>query len=78
MAVNLVCFTGKHPVGTFSMYSPKTSKICVTKNISFFNKSYSKWDEVDKPALVPISYGRTDGEDIMIITNSDTKIIIIM
>ena len=46
------------------MYSPKTSKICVTKNISFINKSYSKWDEVDKPALVPISYNGSDCADI--------------
>ena len=46
-------FEDGHLVGTYQILNQKL-KICLTKCVTFLNKSHSEWDKVEKPAFVPI------------------------
>ena len=66
-----VGFTGGHIVGTYHVLNPETHKISWTKNMTFLNKSYGVQDKVNKPALISISYERSDEEDIKMVSQNN-------
>ena len=50
----------------------QNKKINLTCNVTFLSKSSDEWDEVKKPAFVPVSYeGSDDDKDIMVTENND-------
>ena len=49
-----------HPTGTYWVFNPKTKKIILTQDVTFLEKSYSKYTKVENPILVTMSYERTD------------------
>ena len=58
-----VGFAEGHLVGTYCVYSLKTKKVILTKDMTFLQKSYSEWNKVKKPLMVPTSYDDDDDDD---------------
>ena len=71
-------FADGHPVGTYQVLNPKTYKICLTKYMTFLNKSYDQWGKVKNPVLVPASYEGLMRERLKWFPNNIILIIIIM
>ena len=42
----------------------KTPESCLTKNVTFLNKSYCDWDKTDKQTVARISYEMSDDEGL--------------
>ena len=40
------------------------SKICLTKDVTFLNKSCGDWHTVEKSIIIPISYEELDEEEV--------------
>ena len=58
-----VGYVNGHPVGTFQAFNPTTRKINITHNVTFLNKSYGYFNNVDEPMIFPISCKGLDDED---------------
>ena len=46
-----VGYAENHPTGTYQIFNPKTKKNILTWDVTFLQKSYSKYTHVDKPVL---------------------------
>ena len=57
-----VCFGG-HLVGTYYVFNSKTGKTSLTNDVTFLEKSFSEWNNVEKPTVVPVHYEGSDDEE---------------
>ena len=64
-----VSYADGHPTGTYWVFNPKTTKIILTQNVTFLQKSYGDFNNVENHALVTISYeGLDDEEELEMVT----------
>ena len=52
-----VGFAEDHPVGIYCIYNTKTTRISLTKDVTFLNNSYGEWSKIEKPVLDPVLWG---------------------
>ena len=58
-----VVYTENHPAGTYQIFNPKTKKVILTQDVTFLQKSYSEYTQVEKPMVVTTSYEGSDKEE---------------
>ena len=51
-----VSYTENHPTGTCQIFNSKTKKIILTRDVTFLQKSYGEYSQVDKPMVVTTCY----------------------
>ena len=49
---NFIGFAEGQLVGVFRVLNPKTCKISLTHGVTFLQKSYGNWDDIEKPTFV--------------------------
>ena len=59
----LAGFANGHSVGTYWVFNLKTQNICLTKNLTFLNKSYDEWNEVHKTFLTSTIHEGSNDEE---------------
>ena len=52
-----------HPTRTYQIFNPKTKRIILTCDVTFLNKSYGEYSNVEKPVILTIRYEGSDDED---------------
>ena len=58
-----VDYTENHPTGTYQIFYPKMKKIILTWDVTFLQKSYGEYTQVEKPVVVTTSYEGSDMEE---------------
>ena len=46
------------PFGTYCIFNPKMRKDFLTNDVTFPEKPHGKWNKIEKPTEVPLSYER--------------------
>ena len=58
-----VGYSENHPICTYQIFNTKTKNIILTWDVTFLQKSYGEYTQVEKPVVVTTSYEGSDMEE---------------
>ena len=71
-----VGYAENHPTGKYKMFNPKAKKIILTRDMTFLQKFYCEYTQVEKPVVVTSSYEGSDEEEklkrVSLVSNNDS------